>query len=108
MSIIELLNAYAVQVPGEKTTFRADFTVADAFGEKAIRDTYKRAFDEWKDNCEYLTELVIVLNHKEWEHYEKRNSKLCRVYDILYRKAHSYALSHLKGEELSYYLRTTD
>ena len=46
------------------TTFWEDFSIADAFGIEAIKDTFKRAFEEWKTNYKYLTELVIVLNIK--------------------------------------------
>ena len=51
-----------------QTTFWIDFTIADKFGYFAVQDTYNRAFKEWKDNYIYLTELVIVLNHKVWQH----------------------------------------
>lgn len=90
-----------------KTTFWQDFTIADRFGAAAVRDTFKRAFDEWKGNAVYLTELVMVLNHKIWQHYESRES-LARVYDGLWRKADAYACENLKGADLSYYFRTTD
>ena len=30
------------------TTFWDDFSIADSFGISAIKDTYKRAFEEWK------------------------------------------------------------
>lgn len=90
------------------TTFRMDFTIADAFGEKAVRDTFNRAFGEWKNDYRYLTDLVIVLNHKIWEHYYKKNAKLQQQYDKLWRKAHQYALTHLKGEEFQYYFDMTD
>ena len=30
------------------TTFWDDFSIADRFGISAIKDTYKRAFEEWK------------------------------------------------------------
>ena len=38
--------------------FMTDFRIADLFGENAIRDTYKRAFAEWKDNVEYFASFV--------------------------------------------------
>lgn len=50
-----------------KTTFWMDFSIADKFGIAAIKDTYDRAFKEWKTNHVYLTELVMVLNHKIWQ-----------------------------------------
>ena len=91
-----------------KTTFWNDFTIADAFGAKAIKDTYKRAFDEWKSNYIYLTELVMVLNWKCWQHYEKKNTKVSELYSQLFYRARNYALSHLKGEEFQYFFNTTD
>lgn len=89
------------------TTFWQDFSIADHFGIPAVKDTFRRAFSEWKTDYRYLTDLVIVLNHKIWQHYEK-NEPLARVYDELWRKASDYAVKHLKGEELSYYLEETD
>ena len=94
------------------TTFWQDFSIADKFGKRAILDTYKRAFDEWKGNYKYLTELVMVLNHKSWQHYkpqgtEQENAKSL-LYANLYRKADEYAYTNLKGEELDYYYTTTD
>ena len=55
------------------TTFWDDFSIADRFGVSAVRDTFNRAFAEWKEDYQYLTELILVLNHKIWQHYEKRN-----------------------------------
>lgn len=64
-----------------KTTFWQDFTIADAFGTEAITDTYRRAFKEWKSNYIYLTELVIVLNWKIWQHYNEENFVFAKIYD---------------------------
>lgn len=89
------------------TTFWNDFSIAENFGIPAIEDTYSRAFKEWKHDCKYLTELVMVLNHKIWWWYEK-NDAIAQVYNDLWMKASEYAETHLKGDELSYYLRTTD
>jgi hypothetical protein len=91
-----------------KTTFWQDFSIADRFGAKAVKDTYKRAFEEWKDNYEYLTELVLVLNHKIWEHYNRDEMTLAKLYDELWRETDEYAVDNLKGDELSYYYKTTD
>lgn len=46
-------NGYELQ-----TTFWEDFSIADRFGLSAIQDTFKRAFEEWKNNYKYLTELI--------------------------------------------------
>ena len=90
------------------STFPSDFTIADKFGENAIRDTFNRAFNEWKSNYVYLTELVISLNWKIWEHYEKGNQEIAKVYNELWEQADNYACENLKGEELSFFYRVTD
>lgn len=50
------------------TTFWTDFTIADAFGEESIEDTFNRAFAEWRSDYKYLTGLTFVLEHKMWQH----------------------------------------
>lgn len=60
------------------TTFWEDFSIADKYGIAGVKDTYKRAFDEWKGNYKFFAELVIVLNHKIWQHYES-NRKLAAL-----------------------------
>ena len=90
------------------TSFWQDFTIAEKFGVSAIRDTFSRAFKEWRRDYRYLTELVMVLNHKCWDFYNRGNDELCELYRSLYYAAADYAVDHLKEEELSYYLRVTD
>lgn len=90
-----------------KTTFWEDFSIADHFGVKAIKDTFDRAFKEWKGNYIYLTELVMVLNHKIWQWYEKK-PEYGELYNELWEKADAYGCNNLEGEELSYFYRTLD
>ncbi len=90
------------------TTFWDDFSIADRFGEKAIVDTYKRAFEEWKSDVKYLTELVIVLNIKIWYWHDQGNDELGRCYNDLWIKADSWCGEHLKGDDARYYFQTTD
>lgn len=91
-------------------TFYTDFSIADRFGLDAIKDTFNRAFNEWKNNYEYLTALVITLNHKIWEHYENggEGDEKARLYNDLWGEADTYACDNLKGEELKYFYRETD
>lgn len=91
-----------------KTTFWQDFSIADMFGAAAVKDTYKRAFKEWKHNTEYVTELVMVLNWKMWDHAEHGRDTLGRLYQQLWTEADTWCLDHLKGNDLTYYYRTTD
>ncbi len=95
-------NGYEVQ-----TTFWNDFSIADQFGISAIKDTYNRAFNEWKCNYKYLTELILVLNHKIWQYYEKRPD-IAQIYNSLWQETDLYAVENLKGNELSYFYNTTD
>lgn len=89
------------------TTFYSDFSIADHFGVNAIKDTYKRAFKDWKRDYKYLTELVMVLNWKIWEHHGS-NNEYAKVYNELWQEADEYACTHLKGDELNYFYSTTD
>lgn len=89
------------------TTFWEDFSIADKFGPKAVKDTFNRAFNAWKGNYKYLTELVMVLNWKIWQHYEK-NESLANVYNDLWAYADEYACESLHDDELSYFYRVTD
>jgi hypothetical protein len=93
-----------------ENTFAMDFSIADVFGAHAVKDTYNRAFKEWKSDYKMLTALVVTLNHKIWEHYEAtpRRQNLVELYDSLWRQAQDYALDNLKGEELDYYYQITD
>lgn len=90
-----------------KTTFYEDFSIADKFGMNAIKDTYNRAFNHWKDDVIYLTELVLALNWKIWEHCETKD-EYAVLYDELWRKTADYAVENLKDTELEYYLTTVD
>ena len=89
------------------TTFWMDFSIADHFGLSAIADTYRRAFAEWKDNYKYLTELVMVLNHKIWQWYETDEEK-ARLYNDLWMKTQNYGYDNLKDDELTYFYRILD
>ena len=90
------------------TTFWQDFSIADVFGKDAVQDTYNRAFSEWKHDYKYITELVMVLNWKCWQHYATKTIELSELYGNLYYKLDEWALDNLYGDELQYYIHTTD
>lgn len=91
-----------------QTTFWEDFSIADKFGVEAIKDTYKRAKEQWNDDRIYGTELSMVLNHKCWQHYNSGNIILSKLYSELWREFHDSVLDNWKGEDLQYYLRIAD
>lgn len=95
-------NGYELQ-----TTFGDDFSIADRFGLSAIQDTFNRAFEEWKNNYKYLTELVLVLNHKIWQYHETRPD-MAILYNTLWTQTDLYAKENLKDDELSYFYEVTD
>lgn len=116
-----------------KTTFWQDFSIADKFGVKAVRDTFNRAFREWKNDVIYITELSLVLNHKSWQHYTHheiatdnrdtataaRAKALSMEYATIWTALEDWVKgytdangkehpAHLKGEDMEYYFNTTD
>ena len=80
-------NSFARENMGyeAQTTFWSDFSIADKFGESAVRDTFQRTMKEWKCNHIYLTELVMVLNHKIWFWHGNHNNTFAKLYDELWR-----------------------
>lgn len=64
----------------EKTTFWLDFLIAEKLdGVAGVKDTYKRAFDGWKDDIRYLTALYVTMNWKGGEWYGK-DDELSKLY----------------------------
>ena len=110
---IKVFNSEELLGYKQITTFFEDFSIADHFGVTAIKDTYKRAFENWKDNTEYVTELCMVLNWKSWQFAPKEqggegNDRYCDLYIDLYYKLRDWCLDNLKGDDLKYFIRITD
>lgn len=94
-----------------KTTFWEDFSIADGFGIKEVQETFDRAFEEWKDDKVYGTELAMVLNWKQFQFAKdgwKAEGEMCNLYIKLWKQMDAYVMKNWKGEDLSYYLRETD
>lgn len=94
------------------TTFWNDFTIADRFvgvEKSPIEDTYKRALEYAKTDYKYFTELVLVLNHKIWEWYNKDASRGI-LYDRLWKEAEAsfFKLYEDNEEAMKYYFEVTD
>ncbi len=89
-----------------QTTFYSDFSIAERFGENAIRYRFEWAL-AWEKNVIFMTELVMVLNWKIWEHY-KTNEPFARLYSELYEKAYEIAEKNFDEEGLKYFYRTIE
>lgn len=84
------------------------FSKAEEYGRFEIERTYRAAIDEYQTDHVALTELVLVLNWKIWETYNKQSLTLCDIYDSLWKKADAYCFEHFTKSELDYFLETTD
>lgn len=92
------------------STFYQDFGIAEHFGLDAIKLTYTTAFNEWNKDCKMITELCMVLNWKSWEHSDGlvANNEMCNLYIDLYYELRDWCFDNLKGDDLDYFIRTTD
>ena len=90
------------------STFWDDFSLADAFGRAAIKDTFDRAFDGWKKDAKMFAELTAILNHKIWYWWHKGNIDVSKLYDELWRKTDEYWKDNFKDEELNYIWHVLD
>lgn len=102
------IEEYSYNGYKRKTTYYTDFGIAEPFGLDAIRDTYDTAVKHWGNNIEWMTEIVMVLNWKIWEHFHSGHDALARFYDGLWREASQYVREHFSGDDLAYYYEMTD
>lgn len=97
-----------------KTTFTSDFSIAEwcygREGIKAILDTFKRAATSWKDNIEYMAELVMAINLKSWEHHARGNNEWSAMYADLYYEVKDLYFDWFEGndEAMKYYMDYVD
>ena len=90
------------------TTYWSDFRIADIWGIKAIKDTYKKAKKEHSNDIKVLTEIAMIMNHSIWFWHSNKKMDYAKVYDELWRDIDSYILEKFSGDDLHYYLQTTD
>lgn len=91
-----------------KTTFFSDLSIAEWYGIEDVKDTFKRVVAEWFSNTEYFTEFVLSLNWKSWQWSTLGDMELSQVYIDLYYQARNMVLDKYKGDDLFYFLETTD
>ena len=90
------------------STFASDFAIADAFGADAVEDTYERSMASFNEDVFMLTEMSLVLNWAIWRYWELHEQELSIMYDKLWKKLDNYIMSHFTGDELEFYIKTTD
>lgn len=91
-----------------QTTFWSDYKIANKFGKYAVKDTYERAFNEWKNNVLYMKEMTFVLNIMCWEFYHAGNKEMSNLYGDLYYDCYDKCISNFKDEELREYWEFLD
>lgn len=91
------------------STFYEDFSIAERFGLDAIKDTFKRAKESWlkPEHYEMATELAMALNWKCWR-WNGAKDDWSEFYANAYYEIRDWCYKNLKGDKLSYYMRTTD
>lgn len=89
------------------STFFEEFSIAEQYGPKGIREHFNLVFREWKDNLKYVMELVQVLNLKVATWFGK-DDDLGMTYDELWHIADSYVFENYSKEDLQTYLHTLD
>ena len=91
------------------TLYWQKLSIAEDYGVAEVKTVFYSIFEEAKTDYKWLTELVMVTNHKCWQHAEiTGNSTLYGLYNEFYQKASKYAYSHLKGKEFDYFFQVTD
>ena len=95
-----------------KELFWNQFDAVEPLGEMDIKAMANELFEQYKDQIESLTTLVMVINHKSWDHYSHANDELCSIYTDLYYDYYEKAIDYLeqnKDEDaISYFVRTLD
>ena len=79
------------------STFYKDFSLAERFGREAIKNTALRLYYGWWKDDKYLTELVLALQWKAYEHED--NEELSSLYGDLYEQMLDAALSLVDDED---------
>ena len=92
--------------------FWAAFTDAEETGNMTVITIASILYQRWRDEIHELTDLVMVINHKSWEHYRNGNNGFQELYTDLYYEYYEKAINYLESKkrdsELSYFIRTLD
>ena len=95
-----------------KEFFWEAFDDAEEAGNSTVIAIASILYQRWCDRIHELTDLVMVINHKSWDHYEKRNIGFQELYTDLYYEYYEKAINYMEKKgmdsELTYFIRTLD
>ena len=92
----------------QRTTFWDDFTLAEKLGLPAIERTYRNAFNSWKTNVVFITELVLVLNWNMLYMDERHMTEKSVMYYKCWVELSNWCERHLEAGAYEYFLNVTD
>lgn len=90
------------------STFYSDLTIADFYGEKAVKDTFQRVVKSWFKDRDMFTEFVLCLNTKAWQHHGEGHMALSALYSDLFYKAKDKVYDEWSKEDIRYFFEMTD
>lgn len=105
------VNLDAIKGCKRRTTFTADLSIGEwCDGWRGVFDTVRRAMTEWRDNVEYMSEFVLCVNWKSWEHFGRENHMWAKFYGLLYEGVRDLMYDYYEGddEKTSYMWRYLD
>lgn len=92
----------------QRTTFWDDFTLAEKIGLPAIERTYRNAFNSWKTDVVFITELALVLNWKMLYMDERHMAEKSVMYYKCWVELSNWCERHLEAGAYEYFLNVTD
>lgn len=92
----------------QRTTFWDDFTLAEKLGVPDIERTYRNAFNSWKTDVVFITELVLVLNWKMLYMDEKHMTEKSVMYYKCWVELSNWCERHLEAGAYEYFISVTD
>ena len=81
-------------------TFMSDFSIGEwCEGYKGLFDTISRCMLSYRDNVEAMSEFVLSVNWKSWEHYARGNNQWAKMYSLLYEGVRDLMYDYYEGDE---------
>lgn len=93
------------------TTYASDFILAEIEGSAGVIKTAKDAWNNWKTDYKWATEIIMAINFLAWYHYDVDvNLPLSELYSELYYKYMDlyYEQFERNSEATEYFFEMTD